>query len=267
MDLQHSTILITGGTSGIGLELVKQLTQIGATIIITGRDLNKLNETRAVFPKVHAFQSDVSDPDSIRKLYDTVSRQFPELNMLINNAGEMRLLDLQDNVPNLEDMTREIDINLSGTIQMTHQFLPILLRQTSSAVVNVSSGIAFMPFSVAPVYSASKAGVRAYTQALRLQLKGTSVKVFEMIPPGVRTNLQKDWILPTDTNSSLSMDVGKMVKVAIKGLQRDEPELNPTLISVIKWASRIVPGALINFGHKEFERFKQLNAKANNSTR
>ena len=123
-----------------------------------------------------------------------------------------------------------------------------------------------MPFSVAPVYSASKAGVRAYTQALRLQLKGTGVKVFEMIPPGVKTNLQKDWVLPTDSNSSLTMDVDKMVNVAIEGLQKDKPELRPFLISVIKWASRIVPGALINFGHKEFERFKQLNTNANYST-
>jgi uncharacterized oxidoreductase len=150
---------------------------------------------------------------------------------------------------------------------MTHQFLPHLTKQPAAAVVNVSSGIAFMPFSVAPVYSASKAGVRAYTQALRLQLKGTSVKIFEMIPPGVKTNLQKDWVLPTDTGSSMTMEVDEMVKVAIKGLQQDKPELNPFLIGVIKWASRIVPGALIKFGHKEFERFKQLNDKVKNSTK
>lgn len=266
MDLQNSTVLITGGTSGIGLELVRQLTPLGANIIITGRDLNRLKEAQSQFPKVHTFQSDVSDPESIRQLYHEVSRQFPDLNILINNAGEMRLLDLQDHSESLESMTREININLSGTIQMVHQFLPLLAKQRSAAIVNVSSGIAFMPFSVAPVYSASKAGVRAYTQALRLQLKGTSVKVFEMIPPGVKTNLQKDWVLPTDSNSSMTMEVDKMVSVAIKGLQKDQPELNPFLVSVIKWASRVVPGALISLGHKEFKKFKQLNAKAKNIT-
>ncbi|TWR24742.1 SDR family NAD(P)-dependent oxidoreductase [Mucilaginibacter pallidiroseus] len=267
MNLQRSTVLITGGTSGIGLELVRQLTKIGATVIATGRDLIKLTETQKEFPKIHIFQSDVSDAESIRKLYYKVSQQFPDLNILINNAGEMRLLDLQDTTPSLENITREIDINLSGLIQMTHQFLPLLAKQPSAAIVNVSSGIAFMPFSVAPVYSASKAGVRAYTQALRLQLKDTSVKVFEMIPPGVKTNLQKDWVLPTDSNSSLTMEADKMVKIAIKGMQQNKPELYPTLIGVIRWASRIVPGALINFGHKEFERFKQLNIKANNQTK
>ncbi|GAB3922010.1 SDR family oxidoreductase [Mucilaginibacter myungsuensis] len=267
MKLQNSTVLITGGSSGIGRELVKQLTDQGANIIITGRDLNKLTETQRQFPSIHVFQSDVSDPESIRQLYNNVIRQFPDLNILINNAGEMRLLDLQDTGKSLENITREIDINLSGTIQMVHQFLPHLVNKKSAAIVNVSSGIAFMPFSVAPVYSASKAGVRAYTQALRLQLKGTGVKVFEMIPPGVKTNLQKDWVLPTDSNSSLSMDVDKMVNVAIEGLQKDKPELRPFLIGVIKWASRIVPGALMNFGHKEFERFKQLNKNANHSTK
>jgi len=257
MELQNSTVLITGGTSGIGLELVKQLTERGANIIITGRNLNNLTETQKRFQKVHVFQSDVSNPENIRQLYDDVIRQFPDLNILINNAGEMRLLDLQDREKSLENMNREIEINLSGTIRMVHQFLPHLIRKRAAAIVNVSSGIAFMPYSAAPVYSASKAGVRAYTQALRLQLKETSVKVFEMIPPGVNTNLQNDWVLPT--NPSMMMDVDKMVSVAIKGLQKDKPELKPLLISIIKWVSRIIPGILINFGHKEFEKFKQLN--------
>ena len=265
MELQNRTVLITGGTSGIGLELVKQLTEYGANIIITGRDLDKLTGTKKQFPQVHIFQSDVSDPENIRQLYDDVTRQFPDLNILINNAGEMRLLNLQDTGKGLENITREIDINLSGTIQMVHQFLPHLTKKRSSAIVNVSSGIAFMPYSVAPVYSASKAGVRAYTQALRLQLKGTSVKVFEMIPPGVNTNLQNDWVLPT--NPSMMMEVDKMVSVAIKGLQKNKPELKPFLIGVIKWVSRVIPGTLMNFGHKEFEKFTQLNTNSNNSTK
>ncbi|NOW96464.1 SDR family oxidoreductase [Mucilaginibacter sp. SG564] len=265
MELQNSTVLITGGTSGIGLELVKQLTEQAADIIITGRDLNKLHETQRQFPKIHIFQSDVSDPEHIRQLYDDATRQFPDLNILINNAGEMRLLDLQDTGKSLRNITREIDINLSGTIQMVNQFLPHLTKKRSAAIVNVSSGIAFMPYSVAPVYSASKAGVRAYTQALRLQLKGTGVKVFEMIPPGVKTNLQNDWVLPA--NPSMMMEVDKMVSIAIKGLQKDKAELRPFLIVVIKWVSRIIPGILMNFGHKEFEKFRQLNANSNNSTK
>jgi uncharacterized oxidoreductase len=259
MKLKGSTILITGGTSGIGLEFVKQLTAQGANIIITGRNLDALRRAKNNHPNIQVFQSDVSKPEDVAQLYTDVVRQFPELNMIINNAGIMRLLDLQDDTIDLSDITQEIAINLSGTIQMVHQFLPHLLTKTSAAIINVSSGIAFMPYSIAPIYSASKAGVRAYTKALRLQLEDTGVKVFEMIPPGVTTNLQNDWVLPP--NPSMMMEVDKMVSIAINGLIKDEPELKPFMIRVIKLISRLIPGLLIKFGNREFKKFRQLNTK------
>jgi uncharacterized oxidoreductase len=254
MELKNSTILITGGTSGIGLEFVKQLTEQGARIIVTGRQLDALNETKKKFPNVHTFQSDVSNPGNIEQLYKDVTQQFPDLNIIINNAGLMRLIDLQDTTLSLEDINREVTTNLSGTIQMVHQFLPHLTTKTSAAIVNVSSGIAFMPYTVAPIYSATKAGVRAYTQALRLQLEDTNVKVFEMIPPGVNTNLQNDW--KVQPNPRMMMSVDKMVSVAINGLKKDKQELKPFLINVIKMASRIAPGLLLKFGHREFKKTK-----------
>lgn len=254
MDLKNSTILITGGTSGIGLELVRQLTKQGATILITGRKLDALNETKKQFPNVHIFQSDVSNPNDIEQLYKAVIQQFPKLNIIINNAGLMRLIDLQDSSLSLDNINQEIATNLTGTVQMVHQFLPHLVKQKSAAIVNVSSGIAFMSYSVAPIYSATKAGVRAYTQALRLQLEDTNVKVFEMIPPGVNTNLQNDWAITP--NPSMMMSVEQMVSVAIKGLQNDKKELKPFAINLIKIASRVAPGLLLNFGHGEFRKFK-----------
>lgn len=259
MDLKNSTILITGGTSGIGLELVKQLTEQGSEIIITGRNLEALYETKKQFPNVHTFQSDVSNPKEIEILYKDVTRQFSELNMIINNAGLMRLIDLQDTTLDLENINQEIATNLSGTVQMVHQFLPHLKKQKSSAIVNVSSAIAFMSYSSAPIYSATKAGIHAYTQALRLQLEDTSVKVFEMIPPGVNTNLQNDWVM--QPNSSMMMDADKLVSVVIKQLLKDKKELKPFLVGVIQTASRLIPNTLLKFGHREFKRFKELNNK------
>jgi len=255
MELRNSTVLITGGTSGIGLELVKQLTEQGANILITGRHADALKKTKAMFPKVHTFQSDVGSLPDIQQLYREVSLQFPELNILINNAGLMRLIDLMDHTLSLDDINREIATNLTGTIQMVQQFLPHLLKKKTAAIVNVSSGIAFMAYSAAPVYSAAKAGVRAYTQALRLQLEHTNVKVFEMIPPGVKTNLQNDWAIQPDPR--MMMDVDKMVRVAITGLQKDKPELEPAMIKVIKVASRIAPKLLLNMGHKELKKIKE----------
>lgn len=134
MDLKNSTILITGGTSGIGLELVKQLGEKGATIIVTGRKMEALEQTKKRFPKVHTFQSDVSDPGEIRKLYQNVVGQFPELNILINNAVEMRLIDMHDTFYSLKNLIREININLSGIIQMAHQFLPHLIQKPAVAI-------------------------------------------------------------------------------------------------------------------------------------
>ena len=90
MKLKSNTILITGGASGIGYELTKQLTALGNTILITGRDQAKMDRAKAACPKIHTFQSDVSDPEAIATLYEKVTHQFPELNILINNAGIMR---------------------------------------------------------------------------------------------------------------------------------------------------------------------------------
>ncbi len=260
MDLKNSTVLITGGTAGLGLEMAKQLLEIGATVIVTGRRTDALNETKKLYPAVYTYQSDVSNPKDIEQLYKDVTSRFPLLNIIINNAGMMRLIDLQDQALDLENINREVATNLTGTIQMVHQFLPHLLRQPAAGIVNVSSGIAFMSYSAAPIYSATKAGVRAYTQSLRLQLEDTPVKVFEMIPPGVKTKLQDDWAKKPDERMMMNAD--DMVRVAIKGMMNDQKELKPFMIRVIKLASRIMPGVLLNFGHGEFKAIKKL--KSNN---
>src|SRR5260370_14155505 len=145
MKLTNNSILITGGGSGIGYELNKQLTGVGNTILITGRDQAKLDRAKATFPKLHTFQSDVSDPEAIVALYEKVTKQFPELNILINNAGIMREINVHDKAGSLEDITREIEINLNGPIRMVKQFLPHLKTKSEAAIMNVSSGLAFVP--------------------------------------------------------------------------------------------------------------------------
>jgi uncharacterized oxidoreductase len=123
MKLTSNTILITGGAGGTGHELTKQLTALGNTILITGRDQAKMERAKAAFPKIHTFRSDVSDPKAIATLYEEVTKQFPELNILINNAGIMREINIHDKVGSLEDITREIEINLSGPIRIGETIL------------------------------------------------------------------------------------------------------------------------------------------------
>ena len=189
MELKNNTILITGGSSGIGLELARQLMGLGNTVIITGRDQTKLDQTRQKLPGIHTFQSDVSRPEAIQDLFQKVTRQFPQLNFLINNAGEMRRLDLHDQSLDVYDIDREIVINLSGPVRMVQQFLPWLRTKNNAAILNVTSGIALVPFPLAPIYSATKSGLRAYTRALRVQIKKDNIKVFELVAPGAHTPL------------------------------------------------------------------------------
>jgi uncharacterized oxidoreductase len=190
MNNSNNTILITGGTSGIGFELATQLLALGNTVIITGRDQAKLDRIKKELPLLHTIQSDVSDPEAIASLYERVSREYPALNILINNAGVMRKISLQDKGCDLEDISREIETNLVGPVRMVKQFLPLLKAQPHAAIVNVSSGLAFTPFPISPVYGATKAGLHSFTQSLRVQLKNTSVKVFELAPPSTQTPLQ-----------------------------------------------------------------------------
>jgi uncharacterized oxidoreductase len=258
MKLENSTILITGGTSGIGLEFIKQLSLQGAAnIIITGRDSAKLDVIKRQYPKINTFQSDVSDAGQIEQLFKEVTQKFPALNMIINNAGIMRNLDLQDTTISLDSITQEIDTNLSGTIRMVHQFLPHLKTQPAAAIVNVSSGLAFVPFPISPVYSAAKAGVHAYTQVLRLQLKATNVKIFEVAPPSTETPLQ-DAFSHIDMGSSAPiMKVDKMVTEAIRGILKDKTEILPGMAKMLKIMGRIAPAFAMNMMDKTIEKGKK----------
>ena len=134
MELKNRTVLITGGTSGLGYQFASRFHALGNTVIITGRDQAKLDATSARLPGIHAFQNDVSDPGAIQALFNKISSQFAGLDILINNAGEMRTIKLQDSVADMPDITREIDINLTGPIRMIQQFLPLLKKSLSAAI-------------------------------------------------------------------------------------------------------------------------------------
>ena len=155
MRMTGNTILFTGGSAGIGFELARQLLAFGNTVAITGRDTTNLEAEQTRLPGAKILQSDVSNPKAVPVLYERVVARLPELNILINCAGIMRKIDLQKPSLNLEDVTREIETNLNGTIWMDLQFLPHLKRQANAAIVNVSSGLAFVPMPISPVYRGS----------------------------------------------------------------------------------------------------------------
>jgi len=249
MNLQNNTILVTGGTSGFGLAFASRFVELGNTVIITGRNAQKLMETKQKLPAVHTIQSDVSKAEDITNLCEQVSREFPSLNIIINNAGEMRQIVVHDH-HDLNDITREISINLMGPIRMVQQFLPHLRKQQNAAILNVTSGIALMAFPLTPIYSASKSGLRAYTQSLRVQLKNTGVKIFELVAPGSPTPLNEKFLGVDGFNPRSLMPAEKIVAEAIAGMQKDKYEIYPGPLKFLRFIIRLFPKAMLSYAGK-----------------
>jgi uncharacterized oxidoreductase len=241
MKLSGNTILITGGTSGIGLELAAQLSRRHNTVLVTGRDASKLHAVQQRLPDVHVYQSDVSDPADIAALFARITADFPALNVLFNNAGVMRMLRL-DGRNGLGDIGREVEINLLGPMRMVEQFLPVLTAQPQAAIVNSSSGLAFVPLASAPIYCATKAAIHSFTQSLRVQLAGKRVKVFELAPPPTRTPLMDDFGSASyNSRSPGVMRVDRLVAAAIHGLEQDQAAIRPGVSALLYTMSRLAP--------------------------
>lgn len=189
MKTTGNTILVTGGTSGIGLGLALRLREKGNSVIVAGRRKNLLDEITAGHPDIDAILLDVENPDSIAQARDTLAASHPDLNVLINNAGIMLHESVLDST-GVEIAEKHVLINLLGTIRMTYAFLPQLVSKPGAVVMNVTSSLAFVPFPSTPTYSATKAALHSFTQSLRIQLAAhTGVQVIEVIPPSVRTTL------------------------------------------------------------------------------
>jgi uncharacterized oxidoreductase len=239
MKTNGNTILITGGTSGIGYEFAKQFLALGNTVIVTGRDEKKLSAMKAALPEVHAIKSDVSASGEIEALLKKVVAEFPRLNVLINNAGIMRTINFHD-AAELESLTQEIDINLKGPIRLAMAFLPHLKKQGEAAIVNVTSGLAFVPLPTSPIYCATKAGLHSFALSLRVQLKNTKVKVFEVAPPATETEMLAG-MSAADRKGVQIMKVDEMVKVSIAGFEADRLEIRPGQANSLKFMSRVAP--------------------------
>lgn len=189
MKLTGNTILITGGGSGIGRGLAEELHKLGNQVIVAGRRRDAVDETAAANPGMKAMQLDIESPESLRSFATQVAVEFPSLNVLINNAGIMRAEALLAQQTDLADAEATVTTNLLGPIRLTAALLPHLKAQPHAAIMNVSSGLAFVPLAFTPTYCATKAAIHSYTQSLRYQLKGTSIEVLELVPPYVQTNL------------------------------------------------------------------------------
>src|SRR5213080_1343891 len=191
MKITGRTILITGGSAGIGLAFALKFLELGNQVIVTGRRQAVLDQVKANYPKLHTIQSDVANPVQIAALAARVKADFPKLDVLMNNAGIMIHRSLTTPAADLAELTAEMNINVAGVVGMTSAFIDILTANNGT-LINVSSALAFVPMPSAPIYSASKAAIHSYTQSLRFQLEKTGVEVIELMPPAVKTDLATD---------------------------------------------------------------------------
>ena len=248
MKQSNQTVLITGGASGIGLALAKKFLANDNTVIITGRDLTKLENVKKENPKIHIFQSDVTHDGEVRLLKDTIKQKFKSLDVLINNAGIMNLVDTGKEENDLQKQMQEIEINYKSPIRLLHYFLPLLKKSSNAVLVNVSSGLAYVPFAQAPVYSGTKSALHFWTKSIRLHLKPHKIKVVELLPPVVDTPLAHGADIAEDDNLK-PMPPEKLADIFWKGYMKGAEEITPGISNALKIMSRLAPAFI----------FKQLN--------
>lgn len=191
MRITGNTILITGGATGIGFTLADAFLRKGNEVLICGRREDKLSEAKAKLPQLHTLKCDVAKAEERKSLLEWAVSNFGSLNILVNNAGIQREIDFKKGTVDLMSGENEIEINLQAPVHLSAVFIPHLMKQKEAVIVNISSGLAFIPIAIMPVYCATKAAIHSFSLSLIHQLRDTSIKVFEVIAPTTDTDLDK----------------------------------------------------------------------------
>ena len=192
MEISGNTVLITGGATGIGYAMAEALLEAKNQVIICGRREERLLEAQKIHREFYFKVCDVAEETDRKELVEWITANFSNLNILINNAGVQRDIDFTKGITEFLAGESEIKINLEAPIVLSGLFIPFLTGKKEAAIINVSSGLGFVPAVRMPVYSATKAGMHAFSMALRCQLLKLGIKVFEIVPPAVDTELNPD---------------------------------------------------------------------------
>lgn len=237
MKLTGRTILVTGGSAGIGLALALEFVKYGNLVIVTGRSQSRLDALALKHPHLKTFRSDVADPRQIATLAAEVTSHFPRLDVLVNNAGVSRYRNLAHPAADLSELMEELETNVGGVIRTTSAFMGAL-KANRGTIINISSALAFVPLPCVPIYCASKAAIHSYTQSLRFQLEGAGVEVIEIMPPAVRTEMTA---AISDGDGLTLISTEELVRLSFAGLAAGNPEIHPGGTKQLAFMRRVAP--------------------------
>ncbi|MBW0014320.1 SDR family NAD(P)-dependent oxidoreductase [Mycobacterium sp.] len=236
MQLTENTVLVTGGGTGIGRGLAEALNMLGNRVIIAGRRRAQLESVVEANPGMQMMSLDQSDPADIRRFATELTDRYPAINVVVNNAGIQRMEDLTSGGPGTAELT--VAINLLGPIRLTAALLPSLVKKPRAAIVNVSSGLAFVPSALTPTYCATKAALHSYTQSLRYQLRQTAVQVIEIVPPHVQTGLQRGRGFDASDPRAMPLDEYIAETMSLLRTQPDADEIIVERVRPFRFAER-----------------------------
>ncbi len=235
--LTNNTILITGGSSGVGLELAKRLVGRNNTVLICGRSKEKLEETRQLLPQVKIFPCDISSEKECILLYEWVKANHPSCNILINNAAIVHKTAFLNDDKAIEKAQDEFQTNILAPIRLSKLFLSLLLKNPNAQLINISTGLVYAPRAVYPFYNATKAALHSFTQTLRLQLRNEPIKVIEILLPVVDTPWHKG------NPPKIAISVETAIEEVLRKLEKGNSlEIKIGGVNILYWLSRIAPG-------------------------
>ncbi|GAA5522738.1 SDR family NAD(P)-dependent oxidoreductase [Aliifodinibius salicampi] len=247
MTLQNNTVLITGGSSGIGFELAKQLTKQDNRVLICGRSIDKLEKAKRLLPDIHYLQCDISRADECNKLASWIHNEHPDCNILINNAAIVHTDHFFEDDYILEKANTEVQTKLMGPIRLSKLFIPILQKNKRARIINITTGLVYVPRATYPFYNATKAALHSFTQVLRSQLNSSPIDVIEVLFPAVDTPWHKG------NPPAIAISTEEAVQGMLTGLKKGKEEIRVGKVKLLYLLSRIAP----NFA------FKKLNSLAN----
>ena len=246
MQLKNKYAIVTGGSAGIGLAFTRALTSAGVDVLVVGRNQSRLDALRKEAAGISTFKADLQNPSERDALINLLQTSNRAVDILINNAGTMQRIDLQKPQA-MEQLESEMALDLQAPMHLSTALLPALLSRPSAAIVNITSGLVYAPFSGAPGYCAAKAGLHAFTQALRWQAKDSNLQILEILPPSVATELTRGYGGPKIQPSEVANGL-------IKALQNNSTELRLGQANALYLMSRLAPQASFKMINQTIEK-------------